>query len=89
MTSGPSHFNDTIDFTVAPREGVGGFPCGAEGSITRVFSLSLIAGAFGNNGQNYKNIALVMKNNAWRTPPAFGSDAHQDIGGLKGRDVKR
>lgn len=78
MTSGPSHFNDTIDFTVAPRECVGGLPCSAEGSIIRVFSTSLIAGAFGDNGQNYKNIALVMKNIAWKTPPAFGADAHQD-----------
>ncbi|CAK0822353.1 unnamed protein product, partial [Prorocentrum cordatum] len=59
MTSGPSHFNDTIDFTIAPQECAGEAPCNAEGSIIRAFSLSLIAGAYGDNGQNYKNIALV------------------------------
>jgi len=78
MTSGPSHFNDTIDFTIAPQECAGEAPCNAEGSIIRAFSLSLIAGAYGDNGQNYKNIALVMKNIAWKAPPAFGADAHQD-----------
>ena len=52
MTSGPKHYTDTIDITIAPR---------SESSVTvKLFSLSLIGGAFGDAGQNYKNLLMVL-----------------------------
>eukprot|EP00427_Karlodinium_veneficum_P021291 CAMPEP_0169119792 /NCGR_PEP_ID=MMETSP1015-20121227/31753_1 /TAXON_ID=342587 /ORGANISM="Karlodinium micrum, Strain CCMP2283" /LENGTH=198 /DNA_ID=CAMNT_0009182711 /DNA_START=44 /DNA_END=640 /DNA_ORIENTATION=+ len=61
MTSGPMHFNDTIDFNIKPQQCESGVECEATGSIITAFSLSLIAGALGDNGQNYKNIVMAMK----------------------------
>merc|ERR1712023_368441 len=57
MTSGPKHYKDTIDFTIRPcRETKGA--CSKTGSIIQAFSLSLVGGALGDNGQNYKNIRM-------------------------------
>merc|ERR1719203_1173308 len=47
--------------------------CQGEGSIILAFSTSLIAGALGDNGQNYKNILMAMNNVKWQTPFTQGS----------------
>merc|ERR1712039_489085 len=57
MTSGPKHYNDTIDFTITKS---------GSGSVIKAFSLSLIGGALGDNGQNYKNIVMAMKSVQWK-----------------------
>mmetsp|Transcript_15990 Transcript_15990/g.36614 ORF Transcript_15990/g.36614 Transcript_15990/m.36614 type:complete len:182 (+) Transcript_15990:62-607(+) len=51
MTSGPKHYNDTIDITLTST---------AAGTMVKAFSLSLIGGALGDNGQSYKNIKMAM-----------------------------
>mmetsp|Transcript_1316 Transcript_1316/g.2805 ORF Transcript_1316/g.2805 Transcript_1316/m.2805 type:complete len:182 (+) Transcript_1316:47-592(+) len=51
MTSGPKHYVDTIDFTITAAK---------TGSVVKAFSISLIGGALGDNGQNYKNIKMAM-----------------------------
>jgi hypothetical protein len=80
MTTGPARYNDTIDITIAPRqcEAETDAPCSASGSIIHAFSLSLIGGAYGDNGQNYKNIAMVIKSAKWKVPPSFDAASHQD-----------
>merc|ERR1712066_330931 len=57
MTSGPKHYNDTIDFTISKTD---------TGSVIKAFSLSLIGGALGDNGQNYKNIVMALKSVQWK-----------------------
>ena len=52
MTSGPAHYNDTIDMTVRSS---------GDGVIVKLFSLSLIGGALGDAGQNYKNIVQITE----------------------------
>merc|ERR1712194_215120 len=64
FTSGPKHYEDTIDFTIYDRQP-------ASGSSIHAFSLSLIGGAYGDNGQNYKNIVTAMK--------AFGKYSKLDV----------
>merc|ERR1712113_433122 len=66
MASGPKHYNDTINFNIRPRSCVGGGT--ACGSVVKAFSLSLIAGALGDNSQNYKNILMAMKSATWKVP---------------------
>merc|ERR1711879_575700 len=61
MTSGPKHYNDTINFNIKPQLCKGAYCATGEGSIIKAFSTSLIAGALGDNGQNYKNIMMAMK----------------------------
>jgi hypothetical protein len=62
---------DEVDISIRPKQCTGAgmsIDCNGEGSIIRAFSTSLIAGALGDNGQNYKNIVMAMKNVAWKTP---------------------
>jgi hypothetical protein len=54
MTDGPRHYNDTINFNVIAN------PAGV-GSLIHAFSLSLVGGALGDAGQNYKNIMMPLK----------------------------
>jgi len=58
-TSGPAHYVDTVNFNI--KTGKSGH------STLRAFSTSQIAGALGDNGQNYKNIVTAIK-------AAFGAD---------------
>jgi len=58
-TSGPAHYVDTVNFWI--KTGKAGY------STLRAFSTSQIAGALGDNGQNYKNIITAIK-------AAFGAD---------------
>eukprot|EP00928_Gymnodinium_smaydae_P048770 TRINITY_DN32646_c0_g1_i1.p1 TRINITY_DN32646_c0_g1~~TRINITY_DN32646_c0_g1_i1.p1 ORF type:complete len:205 (+),score=46.99 TRINITY_DN32646_c0_g1_i1:60-674(+) len=71
-TSGPKHYVDTINFNIRPRQCDKGKECSASGSIVKAFSISLIAGALGDNGQNYKNIMMVMKA-AWKSKLDFAN----------------
>jgi len=57
VTSGPKHYTDTIDFTITATD---------SGSVIKAFSLSLVGGALGDNGQNYKNIVMALKNVQWK-----------------------
>jgi len=53
------NFNDTVNFNlIATKKG---------DTLLHAFSLSLVAGALGDNGQNYKNVISPMK-------AAFGDD---------------
>merc|ERR1711935_491352 len=64
-TYGPAHYNDTINMVIYPDVLYEG------NAVLEVFSVSQIPGAFGDAGQNYKNIMMVtealgndmMKNN--------------------------
>mmetsp|Transcript_1126 Transcript_1126/g.3368 ORF Transcript_1126/g.3368 Transcript_1126/m.3368 type:complete len:184 (-) Transcript_1126:43-594(-) len=65
MTSGDAHFNDTINMNTVAS---------GSGSVVEFTSISLIGGALGDAGQNYKNIANLAK-------AVFGDDielAHMD-----------
>ena len=53
-TTKTHHYNDTIDMTIADG-------AVAKTSVLRAFSTSLIAGAYGDDGQNYKNLIQVVK----------------------------
>ena len=53
MTSGPKHYNDTINMNVRATADGGG-------AHVTFFSLSLIGGALGDAGQNYKNIVQLF-----------------------------
>merc|ERR1712070_622478 len=54
-TYGPLHYNDTINMNIFPD-------CEYEGNaVLTLFSISQIPGAFGDAGQNYKNIAQILK----------------------------
>jgi hypothetical protein len=53
MTSGPAHFNDTVNILIEGTDD-------GKSTVT-AFSTSLIAGALGDAGQGYKNIAMAMK----------------------------
>jgi len=72
-TSGPKHYEDVINFNIRPKQCAQGVECNGEGSIIKAFSLSLIGGALGDNGQNYKNIVNAMKNAGWSTPLDFAN----------------
>merc|ERR1719410_978675 len=48
-------YNDTIDMTIGGRQMPGG------GSTLKIFSISQIGGAYGDAGQNYKNVVQVVK----------------------------
>lgn len=54
MTSGPAHYNDTVNFHLTSS---------ADNKTTTItaFSVSLIGGAFGDSGQGYKNIIMALK----------------------------
>ena len=52
MTSGEAHYNDSINVNTVAAEG---------GSVVEFTSISLIGGALGDAGQNYKNIAMLAK----------------------------
>merc|ERR1719273_584118 len=54
-TTKVKHYNDTIDMTIGPNEKH------PTGSTLKIFSISQIGGAYGDAGQNYKNIAQVVK----------------------------
>lgn len=47
-------YTDVVNFNIRPE-------VNGPGSVIKAFSLSLIAGALGDNGQNYKNILMAMK----------------------------
>merc|ERR1711862_479208 len=53
MTSGPAHFNDTVNFNLVPGEH-------ENQTVITAFSISLIGGAYGDAGQNFKNIEMAM-----------------------------
>mmetsp|Transcript_34195 Transcript_34195/g.105776 ORF Transcript_34195/g.105776 Transcript_34195/m.105776 type:complete len:178 (-) Transcript_34195:61-594(-) len=57
-TSGAARYNDTVDMNVASL---------GDGSIVKFFSLSLVGGALGDAGQNFKNIVALAQD-------AFGDD---------------
>ncbi len=61
-TSGAARYNDTVDVNVAS------LPSGA---LVKFFSLSLVGGALGDAGQNYKNIVALARD-------AFGEDVALD-----------
>jgi hypothetical protein len=69
MTSGPAHYNDTIDITITKT---------SSGSVIKAFSISLIGGALGDNGQNYKNIVMALKSVAWILPEHSRGLIHAD-----------
>merc|ERR1711862_523054 len=52
-TSGPKHYADTINFNIKKVSD--------DVSLVRAHSTSGVGGAFGDNGQNYKNIVMAMK----------------------------
>jgi hypothetical protein len=60
-TTGNSHFEDSVSFTIAPTA--------SGGSVIQAFSLSLIAGAYCDDGQNYFNIMQLVDSIAWSAPP--------------------
>lgn len=57
--SGPKHYVDTVNFNIKQISD--------DVSKVRAFSTSQVGGAFGDSGQNYKNIMMAMK-------AAFGSE---------------
>eukprot|EP00933_Yihiella_yeosuensis_P007497 TRINITY_DN112573_c0_g1_i1.p1 TRINITY_DN112573_c0_g1~~TRINITY_DN112573_c0_g1_i1.p1 ORF type:complete len:189 (-),score=35.35 TRINITY_DN112573_c0_g1_i1:89-655(-) len=59
LTDGPGNYTDLITFTIAKS---------GQGSLIEAFSLSLIAGAYCDAGQNYKNIVMAMKGVSWKSP---------------------
>eukprot|EP01064_Diplonema_japonicum_P012576 TRINITY_DN199_c0_g1_i3.p1 TRINITY_DN199_c0_g1~~TRINITY_DN199_c0_g1_i3.p1 ORF type:complete len:184 (+),score=49.39 TRINITY_DN199_c0_g1_i3:108-659(+) len=66
VTSGP--YRDTVNFMIFSD------PMAANVTTLRVFSLSDINGALGDNGMNYKNIMLAMK----AVPLQASSTKHED-----------
>jgi len=54
-TSGPKHYNDTINFVVYKDASVQ-----RAGATIRITSVSLIGGALGDDGQGYKNIKMML-----------------------------
>eukprot|EP00614_Pseudopedinella_elastica_P012990 CAMPEP_0172610650 /NCGR_PEP_ID=MMETSP1068-20121228/30430_1 /TAXON_ID=35684 /ORGANISM="Pseudopedinella elastica, Strain CCMP716" /LENGTH=175 /DNA_ID=CAMNT_0013414415 /DNA_START=25 /DNA_END=552 /DNA_ORIENTATION=+ len=61
MTPAPSYFNDSVSFTIAP------LPDG--GCVLTAFSISLIAGAYCDSGQNFYNIMALVNFIGWSAPP--------------------
>jgi len=57
-TGGKYHFNDTVNFNIVDSEG---------GATMNAFSTSLIGGAYGDAGQGYKNLMMLLS--------VFGDDA--------------
>ena len=57
-TFAPNYYNDTVDLAVAPNKESGG-------STIMAFSLSLIAGAYCDDGQNYFNIMQLIESIPW------------------------
>merc|ERR1711865_705093 len=55
-TFGPAHYNDTINIGIFHASEV----TPHTNSMIEVFSSSQIGGAYGDAGQNYKNIAMVV-----------------------------
>lgn len=54
---------DILNFAIyAPKSG-------ASSSVLRMFSLSRIHGALGDNGQNYKSLQLGSREDAYKDPP--------------------
>lgn len=53
-TTKTEHYNDTVDMTIAENEK-------GKGSTLNIFSISQIGGAYGDAGQNYKNIVQLVK----------------------------
>mmetsp|Transcript_9420 Transcript_9420/g.13052 ORF Transcript_9420/g.13052 Transcript_9420/m.13052 type:complete len:194 (-) Transcript_9420:120-701(-) len=51
-TAGSAHYNDSISLTVGTNDD--------GSSALHLFSYSLIGGAYGDAGQNYKNLKLVL-----------------------------
>merc|ERR1711916_341669 len=68
-TNGTHHFDDVVNFNLAEASD-------AATTIT-VFSNSLIGGAYGDAGQNYKNIKMAMDK-------AFGDKAKITPGNFEG-----
>jgi hypothetical protein len=60
-TLAPKYYNDTVDITIAPTSD--------GGSYITAFSLSLIGGAYGDDGQNYYNIVKLMQAPSWKVDP--------------------
>jgi hypothetical protein len=56
MTSGPAHYNDTINFAFYDSHPASG----DAGTYIRATSVSLIGGALGDDGQGYKNIKMIL-----------------------------
>jgi len=50
-TGGAYHFNDTLNFNIVDVDG---------GASINAFSTSLIGGAYGDAGQNYKNLKMAL-----------------------------
>jgi hypothetical protein len=57
-TLAPNYYNDTIDLAVAANKETGG-------STIVAFSLSLIGGAYCDDGQNYFNIMQLIESIPW------------------------
>lgn len=87
ITSGPKHYDDTINFVIRPS---------ASGSTIKAFSMSLIAGALGDNGQTYKNIIMAMKSGSWKAPfqcvhvddSCQAGDSHHDVCAPAGTQIQ-
>ncbi|KAG8465661.1 hypothetical protein KFE25_002968 [Diacronema lutheri] len=54
QTTGPYHFLDTVNMKVGPTT-----PKGT--TVVQFFSLSQVAGALGDAGQNFKNVMLLVR----------------------------
>mmetsp|Transcript_23620 Transcript_23620/g.74223 ORF Transcript_23620/g.74223 Transcript_23620/m.74223 type:complete len:107 (+) Transcript_23620:450-770(+) len=50
-TTGDAHFKDTIDFIIRPHP---------SGATVMAFSISQIAGAYCDEGQNYSNLQMLF-----------------------------
>mmetsp|Transcript_18111 Transcript_18111/g.30251 ORF Transcript_18111/g.30251 Transcript_18111/m.30251 type:complete len:184 (+) Transcript_18111:31-582(+) len=70
MTSGAPHYNDTIDITVTPTA--------KGGAYISLFSISQIGGAFGDQGQNYKNLIMIIRDVSLRNHMFIENKGHVD-----------
>lgn len=70
-TSGEAHYNDSISLTIAPT-------ADTQGSLVRLFSYSLIGGAYGDAGQNFKNLKMVTEMYATHEAASSYSLIHVD-----------
>lgn len=57
-TTGSYHFNDTVNVLVGPTSTA---ESGAVSTVVTLFSVSQVAGALGDAGQNFKNLAMVYE----------------------------
>jgi hypothetical protein len=69
-TLAPNYYNDTINLSIAKTED-------GKGSVIEAFSISQIAGAYCDAGQNYFNIMQVITS-VYDSSDYYGGDAGFD-----------